>query len=233
MRVVLLPGLDGTGELLEPFVEAIGAHAPVTVVRYPPKEFLTYRELDTRVRQGLPDDEPYVLLGEFFSGPVAILLAASCPMHLKGLVLCCTFARSPRRLLGGLSRIADRLPIERVPPAIMSLLLMNSLSHHALRSRLDRALRQIAPAVVRGRIGSVLGVDVVDQCGAIRVPVLYLRAARDRLVPASASRLIARVVPNSREAVLDAPHFLLQTVPYQAAQIVRQFLWEAAGSEIV
>ena len=105
---------------------------------------------------------------------------------------------------------------------------MNSLSHQAMRSALDEAIRRTSPAVLRARIAAVLNADVTDRCGDIRVPVLYLRAARDRLVSESASRLIRRAVPGARVAVFDAPHFLLQVASNEAAEIVRQFLREAA-----
>jgi pimeloyl-ACP methyl ester carboxylesterase len=228
VRLVLLPGLDGTGDLFEPFVEALGSEIPVGIVSYPPHEPLTYSELERRVRENLPDDEPYVLLGESFSGPIAISLAASRPKHLSGLILCCSFARNPRRWLRALSGIVSRFPVERVPSAVASFLLMNSLSHQAMRSALDEAIRRTSPAVLRARIVAVLDADVTDRCADIRVPVLYLRAARDRLVSESASRLIRRAVPGARVAVFDAPHFLLQVAPNEAAQIVRQFLREVA-----
>jgi pimeloyl-ACP methyl ester carboxylesterase len=228
VKLVLLPGLDGSGELFKPFVEALGSEVPVGIVRYPSREPLTYLELERHVRESLPENEPYVVLGESFSGPIAISLAASRPRHFSGLILSCSFARNPRRWLAGFGRIVNRLPVERVPSAVTSLLLMNSLSHRTLQNRLDEALRQVSPAVLRTRVAGILNVDVTDRCADIRVPTLYLRAARDRVVPESAARLIVRALPGARIVALDAPHFLLQTAPNEAAKVVRQFLREAA-----
>ncbi|WP_222432862.1 alpha/beta fold hydrolase [Caenimonas sedimenti] len=98
MTLVLLPGMDGTGELFAPFIAAYGG--ATQVVRYPPTAVLNYAGLEEVARSALPRGEPFVLLGESFSGPIAISLAASRPPNLLGVILCCTFARNPRPFLG-------------------------------------------------------------------------------------------------------------------------------------
>lgn len=97
--IVLLPGLDGTGELFAPLVAAWGDRFRTQVVSYPRAERLGYAALADRVRALLPLHEDYVLLAESFSGPLGVMLAAERPQRLRGLVLCATFARSPLPLL--------------------------------------------------------------------------------------------------------------------------------------
>ena len=93
--------MDGTGYLFEPFIAALGSEFQIVRVAYPNADALGYSELEAIARAALPAG-PYVLLGESFSGPIAISLAASAPDQLKGLVLCCTFARNPRPFFSGL-----------------------------------------------------------------------------------------------------------------------------------
>ena len=97
--LVLLPGLDGTGILFEPLARALGVDLDVRVVRYPSDPTLGYRELESLARAALPTDRPFVILGESFSGPIAIRLAADSPPGLVGLILVVTFARNPYPLL--------------------------------------------------------------------------------------------------------------------------------------
>ena len=49
-RLVLLPGLDGTGELFAPFIDALGGFA-TQVVAYPPDRAMTYAEHEDFVRE--------------------------------------------------------------------------------------------------------------------------------------------------------------------------------------
>ena len=71
MKIVLLPGLDGTGELFKPFIDSLPPGIEPILVSYPPKEKLGYGELSDYVMSRLPKDEEYLLVGESFSGPIA------------------------------------------------------------------------------------------------------------------------------------------------------------------
>ena len=51
--LILLPGMDGTGELFFPLTRALGAHIPTKIVRYPNRP-LDYREHEAFVREQLP-----------------------------------------------------------------------------------------------------------------------------------------------------------------------------------
>lgn len=84
--LVLLPGLDGTGELFDPLVRELGPDLSIRVVRYPQDPGLGYKELLQFARDALPPTEPLVLLGESFSGPIAIQLSAERPDQVRGLI---------------------------------------------------------------------------------------------------------------------------------------------------
>src|SRR5512147_2728475 len=74
--LLLLPGLDGTGELFAAFVAALREHE-VRIITYPHDRALGYPALEEFVREKLPRDQDYFLLAESFSGPVGISIAAS------------------------------------------------------------------------------------------------------------------------------------------------------------
>lgn len=64
----------------------------------------------------------------------------------------------------------------------------------------------------------------------ISVPLLYLRATEDRVVPPAASRAIIQNAPRSRVVDLVAPHFLLQTRPNDAALLIEEFVQEVENA---
>jgi pimeloyl-[acyl-carrier protein] methyl ester esterase len=59
----------------------------------------------------------------------------------------------------------------------------------------------------------VLSVDVRSQLAGTGVPVLYLQATRDSVVPGAALADMQRVLPGIHVARIDGPHFLLQARP--------------------
>ena len=76
--LVLLPGMDGTGDLFAPLLSALPPALRTIVVRYPcdrPLAMPNWR----RTRARAPQDQPFVLLGESFSGPIAAAIAARRP----------------------------------------------------------------------------------------------------------------------------------------------------------
>ncbi|HEV2611533.1 MAG TPA: alpha/beta hydrolase, partial [Noviherbaspirillum sp.] len=109
--IVLLPGMDGTGKMFAELAAHLDGEMRSVIVPYPTDLSLSYRELEDLVRAALPENEPFILLGESFSGPVAISLAASEPAGLIGIILCCTFTRNPLPFLRPLKWLIPILPI--------------------------------------------------------------------------------------------------------------------------
>jgi len=230
VTLVLLPGMDGTGTLFEPFIAALGPGLAVKVVRYPTAEPLGYAELEAFARTALPTEDPFIILGESFSGPIAVSLAASSSSQLKGLVLCCTFVRNPRPLFSGLQSLVGLLPVTIAPIGALSHMLLGRHSTAPLRSALALALAQVSPTALRARLRAVLSVNVSAKLSALQVPSLYLRASQDRVVPHSASKLVLQLSPRTKLVELEGPHFLLQAAPLEAARVIGTFVREAQNA---
>jgi pimeloyl-[acyl-carrier protein] methyl ester esterase len=125
--LVVLPGLDGTADMLSAFANAARTHfSNVQVIAYPPDKALGYRSLEELVRAKLPTDGAFVLLGESFSGPIAISIAGDPPVGLVGLVLSTTFAKAPIPLLTPLAAFAGLAPVRRLPMALLSWFLLSA-----------------------------------------------------------------------------------------------------------
>jgi pimeloyl-ACP methyl ester carboxylesterase len=223
MRLVLLPGMDGTGSLFSDFIAALEPGFELTVARYPADKVLDYIELEGIARTFLPKNSPYILLAESFSGPIGISIAASSPPGLVGLVLSCSFSRNPRPVLGAFRWLLDLLPETRIPTTVLSALLLGRHSTDHLRSQLSQALDGLSKGVLKARLMAVFEVDISARLAHIKIPILYLQASEDRLVPRSAAVHISRLAPQIRVVALCAPHLLLQTVPSAAAAVVSQF----------
>jgi pimeloyl-ACP methyl ester carboxylesterase len=224
-RLVILPGLDGTGRLLRDFRRAIGPHARTILVSYPADQPLDYTALEAIVRSRLPTRKPFVLLAESFSGPIAISIAANRPAGLRGLILACSFARNPLPMLAPLGPSIRLLPIRWAPVALLAWTTLGRYATPTLRSELADALRRVSPSVIRKRLRLVVDVDVSPLLARVAVPILYLRASEDRLVPRSGSYALA-AMPHVRFVEIEGPHFLLQANPSTAAAYVQEFLRE-------
>ena len=222
-RLLLLPGMDGTGRLFAPLLAHLPATIDPQVLTYPCDEPLGYDELLPLVRAQLPGDE-FVILGESFSGPLALRLAAERPPGLRALILAATFVESPLRwapagalpfvaplaFSGPAMRIAGRmLGVHRCAPEVAPLFrAANAMVRRKVLARRARAILELrAPA-----------------SGLADVPVLVLAARQDRVVGAASVAAIIELLPHAEVEWLDAPHLLLQAAPGEAAARIDRFI---------
>jgi pimeloyl-ACP methyl ester carboxylesterase len=224
MTLILLPGMDGTGILFQPFVAALGTSYSVKVVSYPSDVEMEYSELEAVARAALPKNEPFIIVGESFSGPIAVSLAASCSDQIKGVILCCSFVRNPYPFFSKLKSIAGALPIRIVPKAILNYFALGAYATESLKALLQTTISKVSPSVLRARLRAILSVNVTEKLSSLSVPVLYLRASRDFVVPSSASETVASLNQRVTITEIEAPHLLLQAAPNEAAQAVATFI---------
>jgi pimeloyl-ACP methyl ester carboxylesterase len=225
-RLVLLPGLDGTGRLFAPFIESARDTFETQVVEYPEDDRAGYGELETLVRHNLPANEPFALIAESFSGPIAIRIAAQPPRSLAGVVLVATFARSPMSWIPRWSTAA-------VPAAMLGLarrgflirrLLVEPTAGEDVIASVSNVVGSIPPRVLARRVRCVLSVDVRPDLERSLVPLLYLRGALDHLVSARTADKLARLQPRMEVAEIQGPHFVLQRQPTESLKAIRAFL---------
>jgi len=229
--LVLLPGMDGTGTLFASFVTALGGEFKIKVVTYPTDEPLTYAELESIARDAIPAEGPLILLGESFSGPIAVSLAATHASRVKGLVLCCTFIRNPRPIFSAFKSLAGVVPVGHIPLSFIGHFLLGRFDTPSLRLAIKQALAPVTPSTLRARLLAVISVDVSAKLASIKPPVLYLRGTQDRVVPLDAYALVSQIRPLTKLISLDAPHCLLQTMPSEAAHIVGAFVRDLANAD--
>jgi pimeloyl-ACP methyl ester carboxylesterase len=217
--VLVLPGMDGTGQLFRPFVERLSKRRNVEVAAYPPDLPLDYDGLTDLAASRAPR-QPYVVLGESFSGPIAIEIAAR-DRRVTGLVLVASFARHP--LPSWFEPPSRLIDVGRLPAALIEALLLGSDRTPGVRERLARILPTITPATMRARTSAVLRIDKRDRLAAVLCPILCIAATKDLLLGSRGLRDIRAVRPDSQVALIDGPHMLLETRPEAVAAAIDDF----------
>lgn len=228
MILLLLPGMDGSGLLFEPLLEALPSWIEPRVVAYPPREPLGYAELIRHVQAACPATEDFFVLAESFSGPLALMLAASQPRGLLGVVLCASFIRcpwsAPWRWLAALAppicfRLAPWWPARR--------LLVGRQGSDRLHRLFERAAATVSADAMAARARAIAGVDVTAELRSCPLPLMYLMAREDQVVGPMCLDMIRREKPDVEVVELSGPHLLLQARPQEAAHAITQFVKRA------
>jgi pimeloyl-ACP methyl ester carboxylesterase len=233
MHLLLLPGMDGTGRLFAPLLKALHSSLSPIVVAYPPDKAYGYAELLPVVEAAVPAGSEFVVLGESFSGPLAVQLAAGRPSGLRGIILCASFGRSPFPELVKWFR-ALILPVwfRAIPRWLVCRALLGRFQSPALGEMVETAVGEVLPSVLAVRARAIVTVDVSKLLRRCPVPVLYLSATEDRLVGRESLHYIRRVYPRVESLSLVGPHLLLQVAAEGAARAIHRFAaaCESSGS---
>ena len=231
--LVLLPGMDGTARLFQHFDAALRAQTAIDTqaIAYPAAP-LDYAALEAYVRERLPQGRPFVVLAESFSGPLGAALRADPPPGMRALILCCSFVRNPRPLLAPLRHLLGLVPFGAMPGIALRQALLAPYATPALQAELASALAQVPPEVLRLRLRAILETDASRSFARGSLPVLYLRARHDRLVPPANAVQILQRAPGAQLVDIAAPHMLLQAAPEAAAIAVARFCASLSAPKI-
>jgi pimeloyl-ACP methyl ester carboxylesterase len=227
--LVLLPGLDGTGDLFAPFIAVAARRFEVQVLRYDQQRDQSYAGLASALLPMLPREGRFVLVAESFGSPLALRLAAAEPTGLAAVVLVNGFARAPSLLgravlslpiLRGLSR-----GLSRTPSWALRRYLIGDDAPAALVSLLQQTLRKVPASTLSARLLSLAVCDETESYLRCTAPMFYLKSSEDRLLGAAALATLEYLRPGLCVESIAAPHLLLQRAPDAAfAALVRLLL---------
>jgi len=223
--LVLVPGLDGTGDLFKPLLQVIPPEVDTVIIEYPRDKVLSKNNLAEIVRNQIPRNKPIVILAESFSGPLVINLLKHHPFDLKGVVFCATFARSPRKILLNLIKILPlsyllRLPI---PDSLLKYFCVGVDASKELIFIVKEAIRAVNPEVLAERLRILANIDESDSIRALaNTSCSFIQALDDKLVPKHCLKDFINGIPNLKITAIPGSHFILQAKPKECWNIIKQ-----------
>jgi pimeloyl-[acyl-carrier protein] methyl ester esterase len=225
LTALLLPGLDGTGDLFAPFVAAAPEEIYPIVVSYPTAE-ASIEALERHVREKIT--EKCIVIAESFSGPIGVRVASDA--RVRALILCNSFIRSP---LPRALRFFAISPIFAIP--MPRLAVRRHLLGHSANSELveiaQAVLRRVPARVLAQRTRHVFETDERKAVRDLPKPILYLRGADDTLCSESSWEELHAIRPDAEIAKLRGPHLLLQVSPAECWQAILRFM-ETGSKEL-
>jgi pimeloyl-ACP methyl ester carboxylesterase len=225
MRLLLLPGLNGSNRLFAPLLPWLEGLQLVPLEL--PQRGL--QDSDSLVSALLPQlgVSPFVLLGESFSGHLAYQLALRQPPGLRGVIFAAAFLGRPHPLLA-LSRYLP-LPKRLLSHGrLLQLFCVGRNASPALLALLREEIRRLPDALLRARLNSLARLQEPAQ--PLDLPALHLWPQQDRLVSRSATASLSRHCSDLRQTALDGPHFILQSRAQACAQAIKAFVAELDAS---
>ena len=224
-RLVLMPGLDGTGRLTDWVLPHLPVAPEPVVMRYPSEDPLGYADLEDLVISRVGSSGPLVLVAESFSGPLAVRVAARPELEVVGLVFAASFVANPFRVLRPwTSPMLPRWLFGVQGRAFVRFMLTGKSAPLEVVDGLREAAGMVAPEVMQHRGREVLNADQWERFAALDVPMLYLRGLQDRIIPAGHADQMQQRSKRLRVEDLDAPHMVLQCAPADSGARISAFV---------
>lgn len=225
----MLPGFDGTGLVFEPLLKHLPATIEPVIVRYPGDKPMSLQGHIDFARARLPEEKPFVLLAESFSGPIGLQMLADPPANLIGVVFVATFARYPKPFLLDLARHLPQGPLVKLfaTTLLCRFFCLGSADCEAV-ALFQKALTSVDLAVLSQRL-QILAELPPPPATSYSGPCLYLQAGRDRLVPQRAASRLRDHLPQMQMSQIAGPHIILLARPDAGARIISNFIENITG----
>lgn len=228
MKIVLLPGMDGTGKLFSALLPYLD-NETTQLLPLPSSGAQSYEKLKDYVKAELPNED-YVLVAESFSGPIAVLLAQERFRGLKALVLVATFISPPSKLLLSFAEILPIKLLIKLPfsSATLRAVMLGPNASNSDVSALKAVIDEVPANVLRWRLQAMRSLSLPSEGSSI--PCVYIRPTSDRLVPPQKAVELHRCLDNLVEKAVKGPHFVLQANPRDCAAIINDVAASLDGS---
>jgi len=219
MKVILLPGLDGTGLLFTPFKEVLGSSIDASVVSYPSDRFLGYEELADFVIEQLPEED-FILIGESFSGPVAYKIALRKPENLKAVIFVATFLHNPSKFFLNPITIflLKYLLLLPLPTLLIKFFFVGKEASNQLLHLFKLTVPKVSTATMFFRLQEIYRLPKkIQTCG---INATYIQASNDHLVPKSCLDAFCNAFIDLDVYRVKGPHLIMQSNPLICAEIL-------------
>jgi pimeloyl-ACP methyl ester carboxylesterase len=122
------------------------------------------------------------------------------------------------------SLFAPIVPHFKLPDVAVTSYLIGRNAPEALLNAAREAVFSVRPRVLTARIRAILACNVRNELAQVKVPILYLRATEDKLVPARCMEEILNIRPDTKVVSVTGPHLLIQREPQEIAELVANYL---------
>ncbi|WOA31877.1 alpha/beta fold hydrolase [Alloalcanivorax xenomutans] len=217
MKLVLLPGMDGTGLLFRDVL----AHLTWLECEVIPLPHTGPQDIDSLARHvatRLPQSD-YVVLAESFSGKIAETLLLREDPNLKAVIFVASFLSRPGRLLPSLAAALPVKALLALPASSLAIrwFLMGRQASDETIARFRQAVISVPQKVLGQRLGQIAGMRFERR--RFTLPALYLRPRNDVLVN-NATAQFRESFANLDVVEIGGPHFILQARPERCADII-------------
>jgi len=214
--------MDGTGDLFTPLLRTL-SEFDCEVIALPQTGDQDYSSITKKVREKLPEED-FVIVAESFSGPIGAALAKEGGENLKGIIFVATFLSAPSKLLLAFAKFLPLKLLSRLPLSAFfhKALFLGSGASNELIDLFQSTVDSLPSSLIRARLSTMYSLSYDPE--VIDLPVVYIQAASDKLVPPTKAVEFSCSFNNIIIKTVEGPHFILQAKPTECAIVISELV---------
>ena len=223
MKLVLLPGMDGTGNLFSPLLKELSSN-DCLLLSLPSTGNQDYPSITKQIKAKLPLED-FILVAESFSGPIGAELARSNIPNMKGVIFVASFLSSPNKRLIELARLLPLRVLSHLPffRYFYKSLFLGTRASDELVNLFQATLDSLPMSLINSRLKTMH--SLVSSQQKSNIPAAYIQASRDKLVSANKISEFQLCFSDLNIKVVDGPHFILQPNPKECVQVINELVF--------
>lgn len=218
MKIVLLPGMDGTGYLLKKLVERFPDDLDVHIVSLNELAGDSFTQQAISLNQQFVNS-PLFIIAESYSGRIAYEYCRLFERQVITVVLLASFISPPNFI----SRHAFLIPLFLFKPNPITKFLMNYLGFNGngTKQQVDNVFASITAgdtSKLRRRLKNISTLEIPKE--VTKVPVIYIRPKKDLLVSDKAFNVVKTIFSDFKKVDVNGGHFVAQMYPSQCVNVI-------------
>ena len=219
-KLMLLPGMDGSGLLFKPLLDELNHDAQVLALSLKGEQ--TYQHQLNKLMD-IIGDKKVVLFAESYSGYLAYLLALLKPENIQHVIFAASFITNPTWL----TRFYPMLPFSLLktkwmPDSLINHICFNRLAGPELIELFHQSLQTANNIILRERIKNIAYLPKIPP--KLKTPCTYILPTKDCLVSQHAVRQLVNACENIEVKSLVGGHFIAQTHPNECGNIIKKVM---------
>ena len=222
MKVVLIPGMDGTGGLFSPLLDELPSDIETQIICLNELTNIAPTEQALEIATLIGNDE-VIILSESYSGFITYHLSLLPNINIKHIIFAASFLENPTWL----SRLNKALPLNLVrtgliPSTFLSTLLFGQRNNTRLVGLFLSCLKSVSNSTLRLRISTVA--NLVRPKKLMSIPCTYVQANKDYLVSNRSSDAFKELCVDLRIIRAGGGHFIVQSNPSLFSKLIQDVI---------
>lgn len=217
MKLILLPGMDGTGDLFKSLLEVLPAHITYQVIPLS-DDCLNYSEQACQIAEQIGTDE-VIIFAESFSGKIAYELC-KLKLNIKHIIFAASFINRP----SSISKFANLLPAnlikkKLVPNQVLSKVFFDSYNFPKKVLAVFESINKVSSKALNHRLKLIS--TLTEPSDRFDIDASYIQPSNDSFVNVDCIRPFQSSFRDLEVINVSGGHFIAQSNPIKCSQVIQ------------